>query len=491
MKERISYIDGLRALAILVIVIHHCVASPFFWGKSLAQRFGGPHAVAFFFVLLGFCLEMGYPSHTWHFGEYGRFCLKRVARMWPLHALVLGVVLCLHLFSTEPSVWPNLFLLQSWSADPAVYFSYNPVSWFASAILPCYFIFPLATRCLGPMLVLALGMSLYGWHSPQVPSVLFNPCFHLVEVLIGMVACRYSRGRVLSAKTGMRTGAEMVAFATLLFIPVTRFEAFGIELQLLVWAFVCGGVLALFAVCRGLFSRFLSVRPLSFVGRISFEIFLLHVVVRCIFERQEMFLPVPLILRFPFYLLTVIALAWLLHWAFVEPVARGIVRGGDWLSAWFRRRSAYVGGSGLLLLTVAVFAALQGYRNSLSAIPWEASKAHIKTDGSRWARGDVWSSGFFLHPGDSPTVVADRIPEQAEVMKLCFHGQAGGDLLLRICIDGKERLVRRVQGENLQDAVFDVRGGSPFRIEVDNNGQLSCDGLVIDGPRFYRKANVQ
>jgi hypothetical protein len=76
-------------------------------------------------------------------------------------------------------------------------------------------------------------------------------------------------------------------------------------------------------------------------------------------------------------------------------------------------------------------------------------------------------------------------------MKLCFHGQAGGDLLLRICIDGKERLVRRVQGENLQDAVFDVRGGSPFRIEVDNNGQLSCDGLVIDGPRFYRKANVQ
>lgn len=490
MKERISHIDGLRALAILVIVIHHCVASPFFWGEALAQKFYGSDAVAFFFVLSGFCLEMGNANRTWHLSEYGRFCLKRVARLWPLHALVLGVVLCLHLFPTEPSVWLNLLLLQSWSSDPAVYFSYNPVSWFASAILPCYFIFPLATRCLGPMLVLALGMSLYGWHSPQVPSVLFNPCFHLVEVLIGMVACRYSRGRVLSAKMGMRTAAEMVAFVTLLFIPVTRFDAFGIDLQLLVWAFACGGVLALFAVGRGLFSRFLSVRPLSFVGRISFEIFLLHVVLRCIFERQELFLPVPLILRFPLYLLTVIALAWFLHRAFVEPAARGIMRCGDRIAAWSERHRTCVDGTGVLLLALVAFAALQGYRNSLSAIPWKASEAHIKTDGSRWSRGDVWPGGFFLHPGDSPTVVADRIPGQAQLMKLCFHGQAGGDLLLRICIDGKERLVRRVQGDASHEVVLDVSGGASFGIEADKNGQLSCDGLVIEGPCFYRKANV-
>src|SRR6516164_4323804 len=55
--RRIAYIDGLRALAVLLVVAHH-IGEQYF---PAVAAFGlGRHGVDLFFVLSGFCLS--YPT---------------------------------------------------------------------------------------------------------------------------------------------------------------------------------------------------------------------------------------------------------------------------------------------------------------------------------------------------------------------------------------------------------------------------------------------
>lgn len=492
MKERISHIDGLRALACMVVVLHHSVSSFYLWGQPLASSFYGAYAVAFFFVLAGYCLELGYADRTWSWGEYGHFCLRRVARLWPLHALLLFVVIVTGLGATCSSVWRNLFLLQSWSEMQMDYFGYNAVSWFASAILACYALYPLLSRKFGLCLVFAVVASLYGGRSVSPPEwVWINPCFHVIEVMIGIAAYRLSKRRMLQLRSVADTSAELMALMILLLIPTTCFAAYGLDFKRLIWAACCGGFLLVLTCGRGWIAKILVLPPFPFVGKISFEIFMVHKILLRALEKYPLFMSLPGCVRFPIYLLTVVCSSWLLHKTFVMPISRAAEAGYVGLVLRCRPwrlgiRNAIVPG----IVFVALMALL-GYRNGLVEIQWEKSSLAVQLDGTQWAKGEVHTWGLLLHPGDSPTAVAGQIPERAEVMKFGFYGYADGDLLLRICIDGKERLVRRVQGADPHDAALDVRGGCRFRIEVDKNGQLSCDGLVIDGPRFYRKANVQ
>jgi peptidoglycan/LPS O-acetylase OafA/YrhL len=109
--HRLRYLDGLRALAVLAVVVFHAVdhalwaapsfigpmrADPTWWFANLVGK--GGHGVDLFFVLSGFCLSYPVLSRLRRSGEttfdVGGFFAKRIVRIVPpfYAALILMVV---------------------------------------------------------------------------------------------------------------------------------------------------------------------------------------------------------------------------------------------------------------------------------------------------------------------------------------------------------------------------------------------------------------
>lgn len=133
----IKSLTSLRGIFILFIFFHHL---------HLYDG-GGTMAVAFFFVLGGFSMTLGYKERVlksnFSFREY---ITKRCFKFYPLHWLSLLVALPLVLLSFNwkqiPVFFANASLLQTWIPIPHVYFSYNWVSWYLADTMFFAVMFP-------------------------------------------------------------------------------------------------------------------------------------------------------------------------------------------------------------------------------------------------------------------------------------------------------------------------------------------------------------
>ena len=106
-----------------------------FLGHSLFAGHGGAGA-AFFFILSGFGLSIGYKNKVLlqNF-SYKNFIKKRFIKLYPLHWILFLFSIPLvykQLTSVEiiPISFLNIGLLQTWVPDRSYYFSFNYVSWF-------------------------------------------------------------------------------------------------------------------------------------------------------------------------------------------------------------------------------------------------------------------------------------------------------------------------------------------------------------------------
>ena len=134
----IETLQSLRFIFVLMIFMSH-----FTYRGICAFDAGGDCGVSFFFILSGFVLSLGYGSRIRE-GTfcYGRFMLRRLRKIYPLHLLCLLFFLVVSRSDFDLTVLLNELLLQSWVPDPNYYFSCNSVSWFLSSLLFCYLVFP-------------------------------------------------------------------------------------------------------------------------------------------------------------------------------------------------------------------------------------------------------------------------------------------------------------------------------------------------------------
>lgn len=134
----IKSLTSLRGIFILFIFFHHCL--------NLYPG-GGSMAVAFFFILGGFGLTLGYKdrviSPEFNFKQY---LTKRFVKFYPLHWICLMVALPLALLSFNISKVPvllvNAALLQTWIPIKEIYFSFNAVSWYLADTVFFAVVFP-------------------------------------------------------------------------------------------------------------------------------------------------------------------------------------------------------------------------------------------------------------------------------------------------------------------------------------------------------------
>ena len=115
------------------------------------------------FVASGFLVGYNYYKTPMDadFKTSVKYLWKKIRVIWPLHIIVLLLVinrnyesLAGHFDATMGgTLAANAFLLQAWSNKSAVYFSFNGVTWFLSAILFCY--------ALSPFLLLSIRKKRY------------------------------------------------------------------------------------------------------------------------------------------------------------------------------------------------------------------------------------------------------------------------------------------------------------------------------------------
>lgn len=145
-KESLNSLHGLRVLVFYSLFAFHA-------GFKIIDSDVGARAVEFFFIMSGFLMfynhfETSQPT----FKESFRILKKKVISFYPVH--ILTFILSLGLFIDQLkniSHWKinlysaimNLLLVQSWSDNSSIFFSFNGVSWFLSSILFCYALTPL------------------------------------------------------------------------------------------------------------------------------------------------------------------------------------------------------------------------------------------------------------------------------------------------------------------------------------------------------------
>lgn len=138
----IKSLASLRGIFILFIFFHHCLD---------LYPGGGSMAVAFFFILGGFSMTLGYREKVLkpEF-SYRQYITRRCIRFYPLHwwCLLAALPLALLSFSWKliPLFFVNATLTQTLIPLKEVYFSFNAVSWYLADTLIFALIFPFVIK---------------------------------------------------------------------------------------------------------------------------------------------------------------------------------------------------------------------------------------------------------------------------------------------------------------------------------------------------------
>ncbi|MDB5471315.1 MAG: hypothetical protein JWR84_2875 [Caulobacter sp.] len=292
---RFEALDSWRGLCALWVVLYHfravSHAYDWLWVRT------GDIAVDFFFVLSGFVLTHAYgeglksPASRW------QFLIRRVGRLYPLHLVTLAAVLFLELarwtvslviggsmgrpaFTGDTDLWAlpaNIFLVHALGIFRD--FTWNIPSWSISIEWTLCLLFAAASIVRKPLLVASvfaavgflttLWMSTLDWYPPEGHTAFVRGVYGF---FLGALVYQFFsalRARNVSLPGWLEWLAPLLLASTVLFkhwqIPVVPPLLFG-------------AMVLIFAAQSGPLSRALKQRALSYLGEISYSIYLVHYV---------------------------------------------------------------------------------------------------------------------------------------------------------------------------------------------------------------------
>lgn len=299
-EQMIKTINSWRGLMSVVVVTFH---------SGLGQLWNWTYSgVAFFFISSAFLLAMRHPFKQLTAIGYRKFVLGHAFRLYPLHWLALAALIVLALFFHTTTVdWGatalSALLVQSWSPAHDVHYGLNPVAWFLSVLLFCYFMYPFMAHWIGrwrlryKLLLLAVMVLVLGWI--LVPLDLFGrevvfvcPLAHVVDFMVGLFLYHLYvvlKGRYSKVSFATATLIEILSLSLLVVAIVISVKTTWIKPweDVLAWLLPQGAILlawAFLAGQEGAVGRMLLWRPLQWLGNISFEVFVLQFVAFHIFN---------------------------------------------------------------------------------------------------------------------------------------------------------------------------------------------------------------
>ena len=320
MKQQIAHIKaltGLRFVAALLVFIHHA-SNLKAMGVPNVRFSLGAVGVSFFYVLSGFIMCYVYGDRL-EKKDVLKYLVTRVARIWPLHLCCLLIFLVMFeswdtLVNTPHETTKlavNALLLQSWTASEDWVISFNGPSWSLSTEMAFYFFFPLFILigkrrfpavyiALGVFTILAIGG--LDWCNANKVLPTWVDVANLPQAFPLLRLFEFATGIATAYLFSARKQTEEAPHS---FVRDTLFEVLSLSLvigflvlaqkaklmQVLIQlsgpaagnyfrfsgtVFVFAVVIFVFAQSRGMFGRFFSLRPIFYLGEISFSFYLVH-----------------------------------------------------------------------------------------------------------------------------------------------------------------------------------------------------------------------
>jgi len=295
-RPELRALTSVRGIAAWLVVLYHIRLSMAFAPRWLIAGFAkGYLAVDFFFLLSGFVIWLTYGERLRREGFAGApaFLKRRVARVWPLHLVMLtgAAALALLLLVTghaAPRVFPfeqlplDLLMIQNWGLTD--HLAWNVPAWSISVEFAAYLLFPL----------LALAID---WR--RLPTALILAALALLFVLLHGVmswAGAATMGQLIARLGLVRCLVEFTAGTALCALwlrwagqPVRWAIAAGALAAALLAGWLTGalpetlavppafaaGLIAL-ALTSGIRGNPLEARWLHYLGEISYATYLSH-----------------------------------------------------------------------------------------------------------------------------------------------------------------------------------------------------------------------
>lgn len=295
---------SLRGIAALLVVFYHLqfgAAFRFSWETATPFFDKGYLWVDLFFILSGFVIAYSAQADErapYRWPEIKSFWIARFARIYPLHLVcllaLLGIKLAFAVLGpligkqlVDPDQWSTnswlnffeqLFLLNAWGLTGRV--GWNIPSWSISAEMFAYLLFPALAALLvrggrgAMLLIVAAALAFYGWVAATdgdldiVKGLAIARC--LTGFAIGMILFLL-RARIARLPDGV---LGLLQFAALAFVLPTLL--FGLNDVIAIPGFIL--LVAATWTDRGWLAKPLALRPLIWLGEISYSVYLVHVV---------------------------------------------------------------------------------------------------------------------------------------------------------------------------------------------------------------------
>ncbi|MFI5386875.1 MAG: acyltransferase family protein [Fimbriimonadales bacterium] len=311
MHERLAFIEGLRGVAALYVVLTHfgSMIDPSHlagtqskapqWLQSVIHPLWYGHlAVAAFIVLSGYCLQISlFGGKDGRIHQYGKFYARRARRILPTYyaTLILSVFVAIYLTSkqqgmpfsqyvpvTRENVLAHVFMAQNFSPDWM--YKINGVLWSISIEWQLYLLFPLLVMLLfwvgrfwhivlttlvavGLLVFLPVTLKLYVWYIP-----LFA---------LGMAAAH------LAYRPNLRVGIvpRLAAYVFVLAAATCGYTCYlegGVKPSMLPVCDACVGLAVAALVYLGTvapwtpFTKLFAWKPIAGLGFFSYSLYLMH-----------------------------------------------------------------------------------------------------------------------------------------------------------------------------------------------------------------------
>lgn len=283
-------LTSLRFFAAILVVLSHLgflatnAYTPVSWvAKNVFYE--GYMGVTFFFILSGFILSHSYgPRFRESQVTYRAFMVARIARIFPLHLLMLIVALPFAVFGAEKLSGMaalrlpfNVALLQAFVPSEAWYFSFNAPSWSLSVEMFFYALFPLFVLlgsrwlCLLIVVTFAAKLALPSTHFLQY---IFPP-LRIADFTLGILLHRWvvARGPVPDR---LATGSQIASVCLLaVFTALSAGVAPWIRYDIFYMLPMACLVLT-FAWQNGALAKAISRPGWLLLGEASFALYLVH-----------------------------------------------------------------------------------------------------------------------------------------------------------------------------------------------------------------------
>ena len=291
---RLEYLDGLRALAALYVLVHHAILQvdaslprvSFFYVFTLLFGYGR-YAVDLFIVISGFCLMLPVIHNSFVLPKgIVSFFKRRARRILPTYYIALGCSLILVLLLihdktgtnwdesipvTNWDILTHLFLIQDCFSETI--YKINHTFWSISVEFHIYFVFPFLVVCwrkLGATVtsILSVFLSLGIWYIlSRLRLNVYGMAPHYITLFtFGMLAAHIAFAKFDLWKVGIILSICLLV-AAIHPILIPDFIA-GLSSAFLVGAVSLGKV--------PLLHRLLSWHPFVFVGTFAYSIYLIH-----------------------------------------------------------------------------------------------------------------------------------------------------------------------------------------------------------------------